>query len=117
MGRIAEEGLLVAYGATEPQAGSDLGSLKTRAVPVEEDGKVVGYRISGRKQWISNGAVATLYTILANAPGGPTWFVVEKGAEGFSRANRRTSTASAPAIRLRCSWKKSTSRPTIWSVW
>ena len=85
MGRIAEEGILVAYGATEPQAGSDLGSLKTKAVPVVEDGKVVGYKISGRKQWISNGAVATLYTILANAPGGPTWFVVEKGAEGFSQ--------------------------------
>jgi alkylation response protein AidB-like acyl-CoA dehydrogenase len=85
MGRIAEEGLLVAYGATEPQAGSDLGSLKTKAVPVEEDGKVVGYKISGRKQWISNGAVATLYTILANAPGGPTWFVIEKGVEGFSQ--------------------------------
>ena len=85
MGRIAEEGLLVAYGATEPQAGSDLGSLKTKAVPVTEDGKVVGYRLSGRKQWISNGGVATLYTILANAPGGPTWFVIEQGAEGFSQ--------------------------------
>jgi len=85
MGRIAEEGILVAYGATEPQAGSDLGSLKTKALPVVEDGKVVGYKISGRKQWISNGTVATLYTILANAPGGPTWFVVEKGTEGFSQ--------------------------------
>ena len=85
MGRIAEEGLLVAYGATEPQAGSDLASLKTRAVPVEEDGKIVGYRITGRKQWISNGGVATLYTILALAPGGPTWFVVERGVEGFSQ--------------------------------
>src|SRR6516225_5746946 len=34
MGRIAEEGLLVAYGATEPQAGSDLTSLRTSATPV-----------------------------------------------------------------------------------
>ncbi len=85
MGRIADEGLLVAYGATEPQAGSDLGSLKTKAVPVIEDGQVVGYKITGRKQWISNGGVAELYTILANAPGGPSWFVVEQGAEGFSQ--------------------------------
>ena len=37
MGRIAEEGLLVAYGATEPQAGSDLGSLTTRAADVVSD--------------------------------------------------------------------------------
>jgi len=85
MGRIAEEGLLVAYGATEPQAGSDLGALTTKAVPVEEDGRVVGYRISGRKQWISNGSVATLYTILANAPGGPSWFIVERDAPGFGK--------------------------------
>ncbi|HMQ33232.1 MAG TPA: acyl-CoA dehydrogenase family protein [Chloroflexaceae bacterium] len=84
MGRIAREGLLVAYGATEPQAGSDLGTLTTRAVPVEEDGKVVGYKLSGRKQWISNGGVAKLYTILANAPGGPSWFVMEAGQPGFS---------------------------------
>ena len=85
MGRIAEEGLLVAYGATEPQAGSDLAAMKTKAVRVEENGEIVGYRITGRKQWISNGGVATLYTILALAPGGPSWFVVEKGAEGFSQ--------------------------------
>jgi alkylation response protein AidB-like acyl-CoA dehydrogenase len=85
MGRIAEEGLLVAYGATEPQAGSDLGSLSTKAVPVEKDGAVVGYRITGRKQWISNGGVAQLYTILANAPGGPSWFIVEHDAEGFTK--------------------------------
>ncbi len=85
MGRIADEGMLVAYGATEPQAGSDLGALKTKAVPVEEDGKVVGYKITGRKQWISNGGVADLYTILANAPGGPSWFVMENDVEGFSK--------------------------------
>jgi alkylation response protein AidB-like acyl-CoA dehydrogenase len=82
--RIAEEGLLMAYGATEPEAGSDLAALRTRATPVEQDGQVVGYRLSGRKQWISNGGVAELVTILANAPGGPSWFVVERGAEGFS---------------------------------
>ncbi|MCG8352181.1 MAG: acyl-CoA dehydrogenase family protein, partial [Chloroflexales bacterium] len=84
MGRIAEEGLLVAYGATEPQAGSDLATMSTKAVPVVEDGKVTGYKITGRKQWISNGGVASIYTILANAPGGPTWFVMERDSEGFS---------------------------------
>lgn len=84
MGRIAEEGLLVAYGATEPQAGSDLSALTTTAVPVSENGRVTTYTLSGRKQWISNGGVAALYTILANAPGGPSWFIVERGASGFS---------------------------------
>ena len=82
--RIAEEGLLFAYGATEPEAGSDLGSLRTTADPINENGRVVGYKINGNKQWISNGGIADAYTVLANTPGGPSWFVVEKGAKGFS---------------------------------
>ena len=84
MGRIAEDGILMAYGATEPDAGSDLASLKTTAVPVSDNGDVVGYRLSGAKQWISNGGVAEVSTVLALAPGGPSWFVVESGTEGFS---------------------------------
>ena len=84
MRRIADDRLLVAYGATEPQAGSDLAALKTKAEPVVENGELKGYRISGRKQWISNGGVATLYTILAQTAGGPSWFMVERGAEGFT---------------------------------
>jgi alkylation response protein AidB-like acyl-CoA dehydrogenase len=82
--RIAQEGLLFAYGATEPEAGSDLGALRTTADRVMEDGRVVGYKITGNKQWISNGGVADAYSVLANAPGGPSWFVVEKGAKGFN---------------------------------
>jgi acyl-CoA dehydrogenase len=84
LSRIAQEGILFAYGATEPEAGSDLGALKTTADQVIKDGKVVGYKINGAKQWISNGGIADAYTVLANTPGGPTWFIVEKGAKGFS---------------------------------
>lgn len=84
LSRIAEEGLLMAYGATEPEAGSDLASMKTVAERVEEDGDIVGYRITGNKQWISNGGYADLYTILALAPGGPSWFVVDRDTAGFS---------------------------------
>jgi len=82
--RIAEEGLLFAYGATEPEAGSDLGALRTTADPVIENGRVVGYKITGNKQWISNGGIADAYTILASTPAGPSWFVLEKGAKGFT---------------------------------
>ena len=84
LSRIADEGLLFAYGATEPEAGSDLGALRTTADPVLQDGRVVGYKINGNKQWISNGGVASAYTVLANTPGGPSWFIVEKGAKGFT---------------------------------
>ena len=87
LGAIADEGIVFAYGATEPEAGSDLGAMKTRAVPVTgDDGGVTGYRISGAKQWISNGSIADATTILALAPGGPSWFVVEKDTPGFSSA-------------------------------
>ncbi len=81
--KVGEENLLMAYGATEPEAGSDLGAIRTTATPVEEDGKIKGYKINGNKMWISNGGYADLYTVLAAAPGGPSWFVVEKGTEGL----------------------------------
>jgi alkylation response protein AidB-like acyl-CoA dehydrogenase len=84
MTRIAEQGLLMAYGATEPEAGSDLGALRTTATRVEEAGTLTGYRLNGAKMWISNGGFADLYSVLALAPGGPTWFVMEKGAQGFT---------------------------------
>src|SRR5512141_1188606 len=84
LSRIADEGILFAYGATEPEAGSDLGALRTTADRVTEDGRVVGYKINGAKQWISNGGIADAYTVLASAPGGPTWFVVEQGAKGLT---------------------------------
>src|SRR6202142_3623770 len=84
LGRIADKGILFAYGATEPEAGSDLGSLKTTADRVTENDRIVGYKINGSKQWISNGGIADAYTVLANTPAGPSWFVVEKGAAGFA---------------------------------
>jgi len=84
MTQVAEKGWVVAYGVTEPTAGSDLAVIRTRADPVEEDGQIVGYRLNGNKQFITNGGIADLYTILARAPGGYTFFILEKGAEGFS---------------------------------
>ena len=84
LSRIASEGLLFAYGATEPEAGSDLGALKTTADPVLQEGRVAGYKINGNKQWISNGGIADAYTVLANTPAGPSWFVVEKDTKGFT---------------------------------
>jgi alkylation response protein AidB-like acyl-CoA dehydrogenase len=83
MGRIASEGLLVAYGATEPHAGSDLTSLKTTARPIVHEGRPC-YALDGRKQWISNGGVAAIWLVLANAPGGASWFVVERGTPGIT---------------------------------
>ena len=85
--RLASEGLLVAYGATEAEAGSDLGALKTKAVPVEKDGKVVEYKITGSKQWISNGGIADMYLILARDSKAIGWFIIEGGCEGMEYNN------------------------------
>ena len=84
---IAERGVVFAYGATEPEAGSDLGALTTTATPIkDEEGNTTGYRINGRKQWISNGSIADYTTILASTDAGPSWFVVDKGTPGFTAA-------------------------------
>ncbi|MEK7859150.1 MAG: acyl-CoA dehydrogenase family protein [Elusimicrobiota bacterium] len=83
IGLVAAKGLMVAYGATEASAGSDLLRLQTRAERVMEGDKVVGYKITGSKQWITNGGVADLFTILAKTPKGVSWFLVEKGTKGL----------------------------------
>jgi len=96
MTRAAEQGMVVAYGVTEPVAGSDLTSLRTRADPVRagqdesrgeqapDSSPIVGYRLNGAKQFITNGGIADLYTILARAPDGFSFFIVEKGTKGLT---------------------------------
>jgi glutaryl-CoA dehydrogenase len=70
------------FGLTEPDAGSDPGGMKTRAV--KTDG---GYRLSGSKMWISNAPIADVFVVWAkseahgNAIRG---FVLEKGMNGLS---------------------------------
>ena len=105
--RIAGEGLIVAYGVTEPEAGSNVAALKTTADQIlDADGNVTGYRLNGAKQFITNGGVAELYTILAKTPGGPSFFVVERDTPGpGGRASTRTSTASAPRTPPACCWR------------
>lgn len=82
-------GLIVAYGVTEPEAGSNVASLKTTADPVTDaDGTITGYKLNGAKQWITNGGVADLFTILAKTPGGPSFFIVEKGTPGLTAGKK-----------------------------
>ena len=84
LSRVAGQGLLVAYCVTEPEAGSNVAALRTKAVPVHRQGHAVAYRLSGTKQFITNGSVADLYTVLARTPEGSSFFVVERGAVGLS---------------------------------
>jgi alkylation response protein AidB-like acyl-CoA dehydrogenase len=73
-----------AYGLSESGSGSDAFALETTA---KEDGD--SYILNGRKMWITNGADAEIFIILATIDKslgykGITAFVVEKGFEGFS---------------------------------
>jgi alkylation response protein AidB-like acyl-CoA dehydrogenase len=83
MTRIAEEALVVAYAVTEPAVGSDLGAMKATARRVMEGDQIKGYVLNGEKQFITNGGVAEITTVLAMAPDGPSFFIVEKGTPGF----------------------------------
>jgi butyryl-CoA dehydrogenase/short/branched chain acyl-CoA dehydrogenase len=72
------------YALSEPSSGSDAFALKTRA---EKRGDK--YVLNGQKLWITNGAEASLYIILANVDlskgyRGITAFLVERGFPGFS---------------------------------
>ena len=62
--RLATGEVLGCYALTEPDAGSDTAALRTRA---ERDGD--GWRITGAKQWISNGALAEVFVIFARTGG------------------------------------------------
>jgi len=81
---IASGEKLCAFALTEAQAGSDVSNVKTRARP---DGDF--WILDGVKQFITNGGVADIYTVVAStAPErgarGLSTFVVEKGTEGFT---------------------------------
>jgi alkylation response protein AidB-like acyl-CoA dehydrogenase len=78
------KGKLAAFAATEPGAGSDILSMKTRAT---RNGN--GYVLNGQKCFTTNGSVADIITVYAytdpdKGPKGITPFVVEKGMEGLS---------------------------------
>ncbi|MGZ2411365.1 glutaryl-CoA dehydrogenase [Sphingomonas sp. F9_3S_D5_B_2] len=70
------------FGLTEPDAGSDPGSMRTRA-----EKTAAGYRISGTKMWITNSPIADVFVVWAksDAHGGKIrGFVLEKGMGGLS---------------------------------
>jgi len=70
------------FGLTEPDAGSDPGGMKTRAVKTEG-----GYRLTGSKMWISNAPIADVFVVWAKSEahdGKIKGFVIEKGAKGLS---------------------------------
>ncbi|MFE6029536.1 acyl-CoA dehydrogenase family protein [Streptomyces niveus] len=84
LGPLAKGDGMFSYCLSEPDAGSDAGGMKTKAV---RDGD--SYVLNGVKRWITNAGVSEYYTVMAvTDPGlrtkGISAFVVEKGDEGVS---------------------------------
>ena len=84
LGPMMEELKLAAYCVTEPNAGSDVQGIKTRARKVGDD-----YVINGSKMWITNGGVADWYFVLAytdpeKGTRGMTGFLVPRSTPGIS---------------------------------
>ncbi|MFI7278155.1 acyl-CoA dehydrogenase family protein [Streptomyces sp. NPDC049879] len=82
---LAKGDAMFSYCLSEPDAGSDAGGMRTRAV---RDGDA--YVLNGVKRWITNAGVSEYYTVMAvtdpdkRTRGGISAFVVEKGDEGVS---------------------------------
>ena len=72
---LASGAELGAFALTESGSGSDAGAMRTRAA---DD------RITGAKQWITNGSYASTFIVFAKEASGASAFVVRAGADGFA---------------------------------
>jgi glutaryl-CoA dehydrogenase len=78
--RLATGEIIGCFGLTEPDHGSDPGSMNTRARAV--DG---GFRLTGNKMWITNSPIADVFVVWAkNDDGRIRGFILERGMEGLS---------------------------------
>ena len=70
------------FGLTEPDAGSDVDGMRTRAEKVAD-----GYRLNGTKMWISNSPIADVFIVWAKSAAHDNkirGFILEKGVKGLS---------------------------------
>ena len=77
--KLASGETIGCFGLTEPDHGSDPGSMVTRAEKVAG-----GYKLNGAKTWISNAPVAHVAVVWAKLDNVIRGFIVERGAKGFS---------------------------------
>jgi glutaryl-CoA dehydrogenase len=80
--KLATGEMVGCFGLTEPDSGSDPGSMRTRATKVQG-----GYVLTGNKMWITNSPIADVFVVWAksDAHGGKIrGFVLDKGAKGLS---------------------------------
>jgi len=77
--KLATGEIVGCFGLTEPDYGSDPGSMVTRAEKVSG-----GYALTGAKMWITNAPIADIAVVWAKLDGVIRGFIVERGTKGFS---------------------------------
>ena len=77
--KLASGEIVGCFGLTEPDHGSDPGSMATRAERVAG-----GYRLTGTKMWITNSPIADLAIVWAKLDGEIRGFIVERDTSGFT---------------------------------
>ena len=88
--KLATAELIGCFGLTEPDHGSDPGSMVTKAEKVAG-----GYKLNGAKTWISNAPVADVAVVWAKLDGVIRGFIVERGTKGFLHPQDRRETLTA----------------------
>lgn len=80
--RMARGEVIGCFGLTEPDSGSDPGSMRTNA---RRDGD--SYILNGTKMWITNGGIADIAVVWAKTDDGVGGFIVERGTPGFTTSD------------------------------
>jgi acyl-CoA dehydrogenase len=101
---VARGEAIAAFALSEPEAGSDVAAMKTRARPETRQG-VPGWRIDGSKTWISNGGIADFYCVFARSrdmPGarGISAFLIPADTPGLFVSDRQDVVAPHPLATL-----------------
>lgn len=99
--RVARGQAIAAFALSEPEAGSDVSAIGCKATPTKN-----GWKLDGRKTWISNGGIADFYCVFARSKAdsggskGITAFLVPADAKGLKVAERIATISPHPLATL-----------------
>ncbi len=82
--KLAAGEMIGCFGLTEPDAGSNPGSMRTKAEKVAG-----GYKLNGNKMWITNGCISDVAIVWAKLDGVVRGFIVDKGTPGFTTSTMK----------------------------
>ena len=100
--KLAKAELVGCFGLTEPDFGSDPGSMVARAEKAPN-----GFKLNGAKMWISNAPIADLCIVWAKLEGKIRGFIVERGTKGLSTPKIEGKISLRTSVPARSCWRTS----------